>query len=476
MGYEGPYSLIARCGAEFMGTFVAIYLGEAILANEILPGTKGHELGFGWVAFGFATAFFLGIQFFGFISAHLNPAMCLALAIVGDISWSDWLALSVAEFMGAFFGAVFVWIHYLPHFKTVPKPSPDEDDRLLRSGDPIGDTALHLASYNPRPRPHGGTGFKGAWMDIRYYFGETRYENEVVELLGAGYHTHVDEQPSPQPPSSNHPKSAPKIRRRSVQVADLQRKLKQVDLQKRLKLSKMSETLSYRENRERVQPPIQSVIDRTAEGTAELLSAMDDQLTLMSANQQSQQDSAKEERASCDRCKDEVELQRDRLDELYRLSVIADQNAKLSIFATRPAIYSPIFNSVVEFLGTFMLVLGALMLDQRSTHFCYILRDLYTNAIKAFFIGLMIMCMILGLGGPTGFAANPARDFGPRLAHFLLPIRGKGSSEFNYAWIPFFATLAGGAIAGCIYLALREMNQSETTISYCAEQVDFGSD
>eukprot|EP01024_Parvocaulis_polyphysoides_P030621 TRINITY_DN27882_c0_g1_i2.p8 TRINITY_DN27882_c0_g1~~TRINITY_DN27882_c0_g1_i2.p8 ORF type:complete len:113 (+),score=12.01 TRINITY_DN27882_c0_g1_i2:1103-1441(+) len=90
---------------------------------------------------------------------------------------------------------------------------------------------------------------------------------------------------------------------------------------------------------------------------------------------------------------------------------------------------------------------------------------------NVFLIGNFFGCHFYPFGAPI-----MCRDFGPRLAHFLLPIRGKGSSEFNYAWIPFFATLAGGAIAGCIYLALREMNQSETTISYCAEQVDFGSD
>lgn len=62
-----------------------------------------------------------------------------------------------------------------------------------------------------------------------------------------------------------------------------------------------------------------------------------------------------------------------------------------------------------------------------------------------------------GLGGPTAYAANPARDLGPRLAHQLLPIPGKGSSEWSYAWIPGLAPLVGGAIAGVLYIAIEEM-------------------
>jgi glycerol uptake facilitator-like aquaporin len=70
-------------------------------------------------------------------------------------------------------------------------------------------------------------------------------------------------------------------------------------------------------------------------------------------------------------------------------------------------------------------------------------------------------CHPTGLGGPTGYAANPARDLGPRLAHFLLPIPGKGSSEWSYAWIPGFAPLVGGVIAGVLYIAIEVMQFPE---------------
>jgi glycerol uptake facilitator-like aquaporin len=68
-----------------------------------------------------------------------------------------------------------------------------------------------------------------------------------------------------------------------------------------------------------------------------------------------------------------------------------------------------------------------------------------------------VCCCCTGLGGPTGYAANPARDLGPRLAHALLPIPGKGSSEWSYAWIPSLAPLVGGVIAGVLYIAIEEM-------------------
>lgn len=72
----------------------------------------------------------------------------------------------------------------------------------------------------------------------------------------------------------------------------------------------------------------------------------------------------------------------------------------------------------------------------------------------------MIFVEILGLGGPTGFAVNPARDFGPRLAHFVLPIPGKGVSEWGYAWVPIVAPLCGGAFAGLIHWCFKKIDNT----------------
>ena len=86
------------------------------------------------------------------------------------------------------------------------------------------------------------------------------------------------------------------------------------------------------------------------------------------------------------------------------------------------------------------------------------LRPLFKRGIKPLLIGFLIFVQILGLGGPTGFAVNPARDLGPRLAHWALPIPGKGSSEWSYAWIPVVAPLAGGATAGLLHWLFQRID------------------
>ncbi|EFN52821.1 hypothetical protein CHLNCDRAFT_138510 [Chlorella variabilis] len=255
------YSLAAECGSEMIGTCLVIYLGESIIANELLSKTKGARMGWLAVALGFGLSFGVVIMMFGYISAHLNPATCLALWVAGKISFTHFLALSGAEFAGAFVGACLVFLHYLPHFKTVPEPmASTADDMLLRTRDALSPEALNIASYDTRrqaPRD-----FKGVAATIKDAINDVRWR-----ALFQGY--------------------------------------------------------------------------------------------------------------------------------------------------------------------------------------------------EGMWVGFYVFVVILGLGGPTGIAANPARDFSPRLAHALLPIAGKGPSEWYYSWIPFFAPLCGGALAGGFFLAVQKMNHSE---------------
>eukprot|EP00882_Tetradesmus_deserticola_P024665 GHRQ01026971.1.p1 GENE.GHRQ01026971.1~~GHRQ01026971.1.p1 ORF type:complete len:222 (+),score=87.52 GHRQ01026971.1:79-744(+) len=146
------YSLGIRCLAEFLGMMIVIYTGEAALANELLPSTKGHAMGWGWTVFTFGFAFLAPLHIFGRVSAKLNPAMCLAQWVWGNISGVDFVCLSLAEIAGAFVGAVLHWLHYLPHYKTLPEPAPqDSDEQLLRRRDAIKESALQIASYATRP-------------------------------------------------------------------------------------------------------------------------------------------------------------------------------------------------------------------------------------------------------------------------------------------------------------------------------------
>jgi glycerol uptake facilitator protein len=120
-----------------------------------------------------------------------------------------------------------------------------------------------------------------------------------------------------------------------------------------------------------------------------------------------------------------------------------DQGAKLAAFGTSPAIRQPISNLISEIIGTLVLVVGGGVLYSTEK-----------SGLAPLLVGVLVWSIGLSLGGPTGYAINPARDLGPRIAHALLPIAGKGGSDWGYAWIPVVGPLIGGAIGGLILSAL----------------------
>ncbi|MCP1556696.1 MULTISPECIES: MIP/aquaporin family protein [Methylorubrum] len=125
-----------------------------------------------------------------------------------------------------------------------------------------------------------------------------------------------------------------------------------------------------------------------------------------------------------------------------------DQGLKLACFCTAPAIRKPGANWLSEIIGTFMLVLivGALLSKAVGN------AGSIPTGLAPYLVGMVIWGIGLSLGGTTGYGINPARDFGPRCAHALLPIAGKGGSDWGYALIPFAAPLVGAAAAA---LAIR---------------------
>jgi glycerol uptake facilitator protein len=122
----------------------------------------------------------------------------------------------------------------------------------------------------------------------------------------------------------------------------------------------------------------------------------------------------------------------------------ADPGLKLGVFSTAPAIYNTPANIITEVIGTFVLVFGVLG----------ILGNDLAGGLAPLLIGLLVLGIGLSLGGPTGYAINPARDLGPRIAHAVLPIAGKGGSDWGYAWIPVVAPIIGGIIGAVAYTAL----------------------
>lgn len=122
-----------------------------------------------------------------------------------------------------------------------------------------------------------------------------------------------------------------------------------------------------------------------------------------------------------------------------------DQGTKLGVFCTGPAIASTFNNIYSEVLGTFMLILGVLYIATP---------EVGLGALDALPVGLLVFGIGMSLGGTTGYAINPARDLGPRIAHALLPVEGKGDSNWSYAWIPIVGPILGSLLAALVYTLL----------------------
>jgi len=234
--------------AELLGTMILILLGDGVVANSVLKQTKGHDSGWIVITAGWAMAVAVAVYCTAAASgAHLNPAVTLAMAVLGRLPWADVPGYVAAQMVGAFLGAVLVWLAYLPHWK-----------------------------------------------------------------------------------------------------------------------------------------------------------------------------------------------------------VTEDKGAKLAVFATGPAIRHTAANLITEIIGTALLVLGALAvlapanLDPDSG---------FATGFGPLLVGVIVFAIGLSLGGPTGYAINPARDLGPRIAHHVLPIPGKGDSDWAYAWIPVVGPLIGGGVGALMYSA-----------------------
>lgn len=123
-----------------------------------------------------------------------------------------------------------------------------------------------------------------------------------------------------------------------------------------------------------------------------------------------------------------------------------EKATKLGVFSTDPAIPHTFSNLLSEFIGTAVLLVGLLSIGANK----------FTEGLNPLIVGFLIVAIGLSLGGPTGYAINPARDLGPRLAHFFLPISGKGGSNWKYAWIPIVGPILGGVFGALFYKAVFE--------------------
>lgn len=228
--------------AEIIGTMILVLLGDGVVANVVLGKTKGQNSGWIVITTGWAMAVAVAVYAVGRISgAHINPAVTIALAAVGKFPWSDVPLYIVGQFIGAFIGAVLVWLAYYPHWAETPDPA-----------------------------------------------------------------------------------------------------------------------------------------------------------------------------------------------------------LKRAVFCTAPNIRNYPLNFITEVIGTFTLVFGVLAITANKL----------AEGFAPLLVGFLVWSIGLSLGGPTGYAINPARDLGPRIAHAVLPIPGKGDSDWGYAWVPVVGPIVGGLIGAFLFVAL----------------------
>lgn len=121
-----------------------------------------------------------------------------------------------------------------------------------------------------------------------------------------------------------------------------------------------------------------------------------------------------------------------------------DAGLKLAVFSTGPAIRNTPANFICEFIATFILMFAIMLIGANK----------YADGLGPVAVGILILGMGLSFGGPTGYALNPARDLGPRIMHAILPIDGKGDSDWSYSWIPVVAPICGAVCAGLLATAL----------------------
>ncbi len=129
--------------------------------------------------------------------------------------------------------------------------------------------------------------------------------------------------------------------------------------------------------------------------------------------------------------------------------VTEDPAVKLGVFCTGPAIRSYGSNLLSEVIGTFVLVTVVGAMSSKL-----VLSTGAAAGFSPFLVGCLVWSIGLSLGATTGYAINPARDFGPRLAHALLPLPGKGGSDWEYAWIPILGPAIGASLAGLLLHAI----------------------
>jgi glycerol uptake facilitator-like aquaporin len=503
------FPLSAKFTSEVLATCFAIFLGTSVVANELLPSTKGHGQGYYSTVFGFTFAFVVSGTWFGHISAQMNPAMFFYLAIRNELEegWLEFVVGSAGSLLGGFLGGCLTFLYWAPHFWTVPLPQdPDPVSRLIHGHpDALSSDAGRLASaFGDNSRPDAGNTIKDEAIEFGRNIisggpssrklsvdneqGNGNNANHNVDLTFGNENMNNDARESERESLFELMEQERKLRAESVGGSDFFfaniNRLSNITEDSMTNSTSTGGTDIYSVSRNVSNESLTHLAKTHEENDIKFIKSVNNDVPFTflqdspgptpthrrGSNQSkvTQQDKPlntrtvdpdKKRKSMQVRIQEtgkklkeklhltkKIEEQRKFLDAAFEAAIRADQSAKLSIFCTRPAKYNRLANFLQETAGTFYLIFGLKMLDFRlaQDNFEADVTSPYTQGILATFF---IIALALGLGGTTGFAVNPARDFGPRIAHFILPIAGKGESEWHYGWVPLFAPFVGAAIA-----------------------------
>jgi glycerol uptake facilitator-like aquaporin len=423
---------------------------------------------FGCFVFCYLTG--VNIAWFGFISAHLNPAMFLFLAILGKVSWTEFVCCSLADLAGAFVGAVLVYLFYLPHFGFTSLPLPvhgvfDVAAQYVEGPASYETNAGRLASaFGPASKPRKGTNIRNEVREMfqfpndQCFLDDSTTSNSITEEQRALLQK-MEMRQQRREKHHKHLHSAPSsrieyFRTNSANIATLLREKDPRD--------EFPEDEFPRLGPRRHSAQIAVLLHRHDEEKKELNETHSVQDVTTDNNGEKEHASTDEEKPPLEGATDDNAIDK-KSAKTYEAALQADARAKLSIFATRPAIFNRPYNLFQEAICTLVLVFGAEMFNMRREVQSEVTGLTWQDGtfLQSLFVSLFITMLILGPGGVTGLAANPARDLGPRLAHFVLPIAGKGTSEWNYGIIvPIFGPFCGAAIGAGFFMLIERLFES----------------
>jgi glycerol uptake facilitator-like aquaporin len=379
--------------------------------------------------------------------------MFLAKGFLGTLPWKDCLALMVADLIGAFLGGIFVFLTYLGHFLLVPHPPRPRtwvDQYERRRPPPPSETRDALVSAGDVP--------------ISFVVGKVGGRGENLAGSIAPPSSSIDggreeERGTTTTSSTIEEGSSVQLRRRNTIQVATQLHLHDVENDPAyinnaaIKGDKIIEQRAVHKNY-----PLLCLISPTEEGP---LLHCTTQVDSSAASLKSQTlrerngtilNSDKEDAAALERAglgEDEIAA--------YLGELESDRKGKLSCFCTRPALRHRGINFLTEVLGTFILIFAALMMEEVGKLQPSEIAVAIWEIMLPFFLGWLVVALVMSQAGPTGYAANPARDMGPRLAHWVLPIPNKGSSEFSYSWVPVLGPFLGGFLGSFAFYLMSLM-------------------